>query len=337
MYLCQAFPHVKAAAESGSPDAQNAFGVMFEQGLGTKADIGEAIAWYTKASASGSAKAKSNLARLMLDGTGCEKDIPKAIETYKSAAEANYDGALFTLAQIYAEGRYVKPDREAAAHWLLKAEEARQAEAMKILLACGKDRSTARINIELLIHLREKQRPGNIRSAVSFSVCLRTDLPDKPTPPEATTDDAWILDKAKPGAALPPLATRSALKTPDLERANPSFAALLIKAVRDHFGGDAPVVYQAAGISRKTYSAIIGNELRPVSKRTALAFAFALRLPIEEFESMLKAAGFALSPALLEDMIFKACLECGIYDLGKISEILEAHGAKPFVPQEEQE
>ena len=100
--------------------------------------------------------------------------------------------------------------------------------------------------------------------------------------------------------------------------------------IRDRFGGDAPSVYHAAHVSRKTYSAIVGNELRPVSKRTAVAFALALHLVPSEADALLRAAGFALSDALLEDIIFRACLMASIYDLDRVNVILETHGVPPF-------
>ena len=90
---------------------------------------------------------------------------------------------------------------------------------------------------------------------------------------------------------------------------------------------------RAARINRKTYSAIVGNELRPVSKRTAVAFAFALELPRDEADDLLRSAGFALSPSILEDMVFAACLDAGIHDLDRVNRILEAHGARPFLLQ----
>lgn len=84
-----------------------------------------------------------------------------------------------------------------------------------------------------------------------------------------------------------PSADRARGRMPDLHRANASFAAKLVKYVRDRYDGDAPRVYHAARINRKTYSAIVGNELRPVSKRTAVAFAFALELPRDEADDLL--------------------------------------------------
>ena len=122
-------------------------------------------------------------------------------------------------------------------------------------------------------------------------------------------------------------------RMPDLHRANASFAAKLVKYVRDRYDGDAPRVYHAARINRKTYSAIVGNELRPVSKRTAVAFAFALELPRDEADDLLQSAGFALSPSILEDMVFAACLDAGLHDLDRVNRILEAHGARPFLLQ----
>ena len=112
--------------------------------------------------------------------------------------------------------------------------------------------------------------------------------------------------------------------------ANPSFAARLIIFVRDRFGGDAPAVYNAAHVSRKTYSAIVSNELRPVSKQTAIALTLALRLSDREQQAFLAAAGFALSEFMLEDMIVRRCIIAGIYDIDRVNEILALHGGKTF-------
>ena len=134
---------------------------------------------------------------------------------------------------------------------------------------------------------------------------------------------------------MPPAADSRKSVIPDLNRANASFSALLIKYVRDRFGGDAPSVYHAARINRKTYSAIISDELRAVSKRTAVAFALALKLSRTEADEFLRAAGFALSSSIREDMVFNACIEAGIYDLARVNQILVNHQARPFPETEE--
>ncbi|MBQ3806967.1 MAG: hypothetical protein II840_03330 [Kiritimatiellae bacterium] len=137
------------------------------------------------------------------------------------------------------------------------------------------------------------------------------------------------LDKAN----LPPPSSREARKLPDLKSDNPSFAAMLIKYVNERFGGDAPKVYAAAKISRKTYSAIVGNELRPVSKQTAIQFALALKLSRTEADTFLQAAGFAFSPAILEDIIVCACMSANVFDIDDVNSLLTSYGAKAFPSQ----
>ena len=138
------------------------------------------------------------------------------------------------------------------------------------------------------------------------------------------------LDKAN----LPPPSSLEARKTPDLKSENPSFAAMLIKYVNERFGGDAPKAYAAAKISRKTYSAIVGNELRPVSKQTAIQLALALKLSRTEADAFLKAAGFAFSPAILEDIIVCACISANVFEIDDVNALLAEYGSTPFAAQE---
>lgn len=140
----------------------------------------------------------------------------------------------------------------------------------------------------------------------------------------------WLLSGKPEGTVLPPPSGRRNVRTPNLNSANPSFAALLIRHVRDKYGGDAPTVYRAAHVSRQTYSSIISNELRPVSKQTAIAFAMALKLQIEDANALLNAAGHALSEFLLDDIIVKTCIVTGIYDIDAVNQILAVHAAKPL-------
>ena len=134
---------------------------------------------------------------------------------------------------------------------------------------------------------------------------------------------------------LPPAASRDVKKIPDLKRENPSFAAMLVKYVNERFGGDAPKVYNAAHVSRKTYSAIAGNELRPVSKAVAVQFVLALQLTRAEADAFLKAAGYAFSPAILEDIIVCACIEEKVYDILDVNSLVSEYDAKQFAPKED--
>ena len=106
-----------------------------------------------------------------------------------------------------------------------------------------------------------------------------------------------------------------------------TFADLLMRHIRDH-GGDAPAIYKAARIDRRTYSSIISHPFRPVAKRTAVQFAIALRLDRDGADELLRSAGFALSPAIPEDMVFAAAIAEGDGDLQSVSERLYEYGMK---------
>ena len=134
---------------------------------------------------------------------------------------------------------------------------------------------------------------------------------------------------------LPPAPSRATKKLPDLKRESPSFAAMLVKYINERFGGDAPKVYNAAHVSRKTYSAIAGNEIRPVSKAIAVHFALALNLTRSEADAFLKAAGYAFSPAILEDIIVCACIEEKVYNIADVNSLLVEYNAKPFALKED--
>ena len=106
-----------------------------------------------------------------------------------------------------------------------------------------------------------------------------------------------------------------------------TFADLLMRHIRKH-GGDAPAIYKAARIDRRTYSSIISHPFRPVAKRTAIQFAIALRLDRVGADELLRSAGFALSPAIPEDMVFAEAIAEGDGDLQAVSERLYEYGMK---------
>lgn len=61
----KAAPYLKIAAESGSGEAQNTFGLMNQMGLGMNEDAKAAEIWFRKAALDGHLKAQSNLGRLL--------------------------------------------------------------------------------------------------------------------------------------------------------------------------------------------------------------------------------------------------------------------------------
>ena len=136
-------------------------------------------------------------------------------------------------------------------------------------------------------------------------------------------------DGAAPRARLP-----EGLKLPDdmphppnLKAANLSFAARVVLAVRDRFGGDAPRVYRSARATRQSYSQIVSDETHGVDKKTALRFCFALRCSAAEAVLLLKSAGYAFSNANRRDCVLQACLEADppVWDLDEVNLLLREY------------
>ena len=100
-----------------------------------------------------------------------------------------------------------------------------------------------------------------------------------------------------------------------------SFQQKLLHLI-DASGMTDPEVYKKANIDRKLFSKIRSNEQYKPTKKTAVAFAFALGLNLDQTADLLRSAGMSLSQSSTFDIIIQYCLERGITNIHEVNCIL---------------
>ena len=162
--------------------------------------------------------------------------------------------------------------------------------------------------------LAERQRLTRFQKTGSFTGTAPMAVP----PPSV---QANILP-----AAVPKTASASNVQ-PSLEellkKADAGFSETLLKLI-DRTGKKDAEIYKKANIDRKLFSKIRSNPAYKPSKPTAVAFAIALELDLEETRDFIGRAGFALTHSSKFDIIVEYFILHGNYNVFELNEMLFA-------------
>ena len=135
---------------------------------------------------------------------------------------------------------------------------------------------------------------------------------------------ASVCMNAAPQAGIAPQAAHKKTLDEVVSHLSETWQESLFRLI-DEKGYSDVAVYKNANVDRKLFSKIRSNKDYQPKKITAVAFALALNLNLDDTKDFLRKAGFALSESNLFDVIIEYFIENEVYDIYTINIALFDH------------
>lgn len=179
-----------------------------------------------------------------------------------------------------------------------------------------------------MISRKNQNRENDKKTSIEFLIKRLNDEDDNPRDKHINHNEiiGQQIDISIPDYLRPyPRNVDSCSLDEVVQELDETFSEMLLRII-DEKGMKDSAVYKRANIDRRLFSKIRSESDYVPSKKTVLAFVFALQLNLDEAKDLLERAGYALSTASRFDVIITWLIKHKEYNINFVNIVLDEYG-----------